>query len=34
MFLSDRFIKGTCPKCGSEEEYGDKQAMAKKIFLQ
>ena len=23
MFLSDRFIKGTCPKCGSEEEYGD-----------
>jgi methionyl-tRNA synthetase len=23
MFLSDRFIKGACPKCGSEEEYGD-----------
>ena len=23
MFLSDRFIKGTCPKCGSEDEYGD-----------
>ena len=23
MFLSDRFVKGTCPKCGSEEEYGD-----------
>ena len=23
MFLSDRFIKGACPKCGSEDEYGD-----------
>ena len=23
MFLSDRFIKGACPKCGSDEEYGD-----------
>ena len=23
MFLSDRFIKGTCPKCGAEEQYGD-----------
>lgn len=23
MFLPDRFIKGTCPKCGSPEEYGD-----------
>ena len=23
MFLADRFIKGTCPKCGSEDQYGD-----------
>lgn len=23
QFLSDRFIKGTCPKCGYEEAYGD-----------
>ncbi len=23
MFLSDRFIKGTCPKCGAEDQYGD-----------
>ncbi len=23
MFLSDRFIKGGCPKCKAEEQYGD-----------
>lgn len=23
MFLSDRFIKGTCPKCKTEDQYGD-----------
>lgn len=23
MFLSDRFIKGTCPKCGAIDQYGD-----------
>ena len=23
MFLSDRFIKGTCPKCGTEDQNGD-----------
>ena len=23
MFLSDRFIKGTCPKCGAEDQNGD-----------
>ena len=23
LFLSDRFIKGTCPKCGTEDQYGD-----------
>ncbi|MRX27134.1 methionine--tRNA ligase [Kangiella sp. HZ709] len=23
MFLPDRFVKGTCPKCDSENQYGD-----------
>ncbi|MEF1217224.1 methionine--tRNA ligase, partial [Photobacterium damselae] len=23
MFLPDRFVKGTCPKCGAEDQYGD-----------
>lgn len=23
LFLSDRFIKGTCPKCKTEDQYGD-----------
>jgi methionyl-tRNA synthetase len=23
MFLPDRFIKGTCPKCGTADQYGD-----------
>jgi len=23
MFLADRFIKGTCPNCKSEDQYGD-----------
>lgn len=23
MFLPDRFVRGTCPKCGSEDQYGD-----------
>ena len=23
MFLSDRFIKGSCPKCGAADQYGD-----------
>jgi methionyl-tRNA synthetase len=22
-FLADRFVKGTCPKCGSTDQYGD-----------
>ncbi len=22
-FLPDRFVKGTCPKCGKEDQYGD-----------
>ncbi len=23
MFLSDRFVKGECPKCGAADQYGD-----------
>ena len=23
MFLADRFIKGTCPRCGAPDQYGD-----------
>jgi len=23
LFLADRFIKGTCPKCGAADQYGD-----------
>ncbi|WP_196137940.1 methionine--tRNA ligase [Aliikangiella sp. G2MR2-5] len=23
MFLPDRFVKGECPKCGAEDQYGD-----------
>ncbi|HEX6929738.1 MAG TPA: class I tRNA ligase family protein, partial [Gammaproteobacteria bacterium] len=23
MFLPDRFIKGTCPRCGAPDQYGD-----------
>ncbi len=23
MFLADRFVKGTCPKCGNDSAYGD-----------
>lgn len=23
MFLPDRFIKGNCPKCGAQDQYGD-----------
>ncbi len=23
VFLADRFVKGTCPKCGSKDQYGD-----------
>ena len=23
MFLSDRYVKGICPECGAEDQYGD-----------
>jgi methionyl-tRNA synthetase len=27
QFLADRFVVGTCPKCGNEEAYGDQCSM-------
>ncbi len=23
LFLADRYVKGSCPRCGSEDQYGD-----------
>jgi len=23
LFLADRYVKGTCPKCGAQDQYGD-----------
>ncbi|MEI2422156.1 class I tRNA ligase family protein, partial [Arthrospira platensis SPKY2] len=23
MFLPDRFVRGTCPRCGAADQYGD-----------
>src|SRR5690606_27102102 len=23
LFMADRYIKGTCPKCGTADQYGD-----------
>jgi methionyl-tRNA synthetase len=23
LFLADRYVKGTCPKCGADDQYGD-----------
>ena len=23
MFLADRYVIGTCPKCGTKDQYGD-----------
>ena len=27
MFLPDRFVKGTCPKCGAPDQYGDRKSV-------
>ena len=32
MFLPDRFIKGTCPKCGAKKQYGDSCEMCRSIL--
>lgn len=33
MFLADRFIKGTCPKCGAEDQYGDSCEKCGAVYL-
>ena len=32
MFLPDRFILGTCPKCGAEDQYGDGCEVCSKTY--
>jgi len=32
MFLPDRFIKGTCPKCGAKDQYGDNCEVCGSIY--
>ncbi len=33
MFLPDRFIKGTCPKCKAEDQYGDSCEVCGSTYL-
>jgi methionyl-tRNA synthetase len=33
MFLADRFIKGTCPKCGAADQYGDNCEVCGSVYL-
>ncbi|MDX1570462.1 MAG: methionine--tRNA ligase [Xanthomonadales bacterium] len=32
MFLPDRFIKGECPNCGAEDQYGDSCEVCSKTY--
>jgi methionyl-tRNA synthetase len=32
MFLPDRFVKGTCPKCAAEDQYGDSCEVCSAIY--
>lgn len=32
MFLADRFIKGTCPKCGAPDQYGDSCEVCASVY--
>jgi len=32
MFLPDRYIRGTCPKCGAEDQYGDSCEVCSAIY--
>lgn len=32
MFLPDRFIRGECPKCGAEDQYGDSCEVCSKTY--
>ncbi|TNF70123.1 MAG: methionine--tRNA ligase [Gammaproteobacteria bacterium] len=33
MFLPDRYVKGTCPKCKSEDQYGDSCEVCSATYL-
>ena len=33
MFLADRFIKGTCPRCGAPDQYGDNCEKCSAVYL-
>ena len=32
MFLADRFIKGTCPRCGAQNQYGDNCEVCSAVY--
>ncbi len=32
MFLADRFIKGTCPRCGAPNQYGDNCEVCSAVY--
>jgi methionyl-tRNA synthetase len=32
MFLADRFIKGTCPRCGAKDQYGDNCEVCSSVY--
>ena len=32
MFLADRYIKGTCPKCGAADQYGDACEVCSSVY--
>ncbi|MBS5291050.1 MAG: methionine--tRNA ligase [Sutterella wadsworthensis] len=32
MFLADRFIKGTCPRCGAQNQYGDNCEVCSSVY--
>jgi methionyl-tRNA synthetase len=32
MFLPDRFVKGICPNCGAEDQYGDGCEQCSKVY--
>jgi len=32
MFLPDRYIKGTCPKCGAPDQYGDACEVCSSVY--
>ncbi len=32
MFLADRYIKGTCPRCGAQNQYGDNCEVCSSVY--